>query len=725
MSTTYDDQQEFAQARAAIAAFNRVAPQLTMYARTLTKKNVRVQPGSQTRTDGNTIYIRPPLSMATPLKHERSACEKFDAEGISLCPACASRENLMYQLQHEIAHIMFGSFEPIVAGNMYDYWTAAMSTLPQKVYEKMRLESNNPKNSGSPLIGIVNLSGDTHLPTLQLFTEDLRIDERSYIERPGLRKQAYAQYSDILNNGIPSENGGPNSFWYTFPIDMQICAAVLFKSKGLRIDNMLHDEAVAVVSDSKIEAMLEKTTTAVDQYGTGIVTVRLLNRIRALGYMKYIEPEEEEGEGEDESGEEGDTGDEQSGDGQSDGSDQGGSSGGDTDAEGEGGSGDSPSEPDDDGGESESKGSSSGDDEASDDGDSDDHDKGERSQPRRAARQSELDRLVKYLTGHDREIEQTETPEELEGTDSYETGTPEQNEERLSKVLDAAWLLDHIPRNIAGIKEFGKGEGEAFEKWGYRDGHTIDRVPESIIGKSVMQARIAFGNNARVTHQRNQRSGKINGNVLGKRAALGDDRLFGRKITPDKRNYHVLMGLDISYSTANGNIYHIQRAASALADVCARVGVDFSIYAHSTVEPDDWYNQGEKALSVGMWKVKETKDVWDAKAKQLLAELRPVSGNLDGHSLQYYRKKLDEAKATDKILMYFTDGAMPASNYDEELMVLQSEIVECKRRNYTLLGVGVGTDSPTRHGLETVRVNGPQDYPEVVRMLSRKIIRSN
>lgn len=716
MSTTYDDQQEFAQARAAIAAFNKVAPQLTMYARTLTGKPVRVVPGSQTKTDGNNIYIRPPLSMAVPLKHVRSLCEKYDVDGISLCAACASRENLMYQLQHEIAHIMFGSFDNINRAFMYNYWTAAMAALPEKVYQTMRtkeMELTNGKHP-LPLIGLVNQSGDTHLPTLQLFTEDLRIDERSYIERPGLRKQAYAQYRSTLHDGVPAMDGGEPAFWYTYPIDMQICAAVLFKTKGLDVTNHLDDEAVAVVNDHKIEKMLGQTITAADQYETGIVTIRLLRRIRDLGYMTYIEPEEEESD-EDEG--EPEDGDDQSDEPNSD--DQSGSEGDGSDGneEGDDGSGDGQ-----DG--TESEGDNEGDDKESDtdDAGSDEHDKGESDKPRRAARQSELDRLIKALTGHDREIKQTETPEELEGTDSYEAGGDQ--EENLSKVLDAAWLLDHIPRNIAGIKEFGKGEGEAYEPWGYGRNYGIQAIPETVIGKSITQARIAFSNNARVTHQRNQRSGKINGNVLGKRAALGDDRLFGRKITPDKRNYHVLMGLDISYSTANGNIDHIKRATLALADVCARVGVDFSIYAHSTTE-DDWYNKGESALAVGMWKVKETGDKWDSKAKKFLSDLRPVSGNLDGHSLQYYRKKLDAERATDKVLMYFTDGAMPASNYEEELMVLQSEIAECKRRNYTLLGVGVGTNSPTAHGLETVRVDGPNDYPDVVKMLSKRIIRSN
>lgn len=126
-------------------------------------------------------------------------------------------------------------------------------------------------------------------------------------------------------------------------------------------------------------------------------------------------------------------------------------------------------------------------------------------------------------------------------------------------------------------------------------------------------------------------------------------------------------------------------------------------------------------MEVSITTVKGWRDRWDTKTKKLMASIGPVSGNLDGHTMQFYRKQLDVVQATDKILIYFTDGAMPASNYDEELEVLQEEIEVCKKRRYTLLGVGIRTNSPEEHGLETVEVDGARDVGKVVDLLQKKI----
>ena len=93
-----------------------------------------------------------------------------------------------------------------------------------------------------------------------------------------------------------------------------------------------------------------------------------------------------------------------------------------------------------------------------------------------------------------------------------------------------------------------------------------DAVSEGVLGPALMRMRVAFGDNRRARLDRNQRSGKVDGRVLGKRAWNGDDRLFGRKTVPDKRDYLVIIGVDISGSTVGRNLRLAKRAAMAQAE---------------------------------------------------------------------------------------------------------------------------------------------------------------
>lgn len=316
------------------------------------------------------------------------------------------------------------------------------------------------------------------------------------------------------------------------------------------------------------------------------------------------------------------------------------------------------------------------------------------------------------------DIGQPEDKEALEGEEVLDpTEASQEDMTDMAKVVQAMWFLDRVPRNIAGIVVNKRNEGPAFN---HHAPDTLEKVPESILSKAVLRARVAFGINHRAEHHRNQKSGRIASAALGKRAAIGDPRLFAKKVQPDKRNYAVVIGYDISMSTLGRRSRLINESVQALAEVCNRVGIDFSIYAHSTEEPNGW-DWSENSMHVSITTVKDWKDKWNKETKAVMSSIGPVSGNLDGHSMQFYRKQLDAVQATDKILIYFTDGAMPASNYDEELEVLQEEIEVCKKRGYTLLGVGIDTNSPEEHGLETVEVDGAGDIHKVVDKLQKKI----
>lgn len=245
-------------------------------------------------------------------------------------------------------------------------------------------------------------------------------------------------------------------------------------------------------------------------------------------------------------------------------------------------------------------------------------------------------------------------------------------------------------------------------------------IPEQILGPALLKTRRIFSDNQTAILENNLRSGRVNGKVLGKRAWNDDDRLFGKKRIPGKRNYAVLIGIDISSSNMGSNLALVKRAAFAQAELCHRVGVEFQIVAHSCSVSG---GQGNRKYVMHLHHIKGWNEPWDSLTKKRISELVAVGGNLDGHALEFMRKQLGKVEATDKILLYYTDGKMPAANMEEEREVLERQIKLCKRDQITLLGVGMGTDSPERHGLDTVQVDDDSDLAGVVEHLGKRLLR--
>lgn len=245
-------------------------------------------------------------------------------------------------------------------------------------------------------------------------------------------------------------------------------------------------------------------------------------------------------------------------------------------------------------------------------------------------------------------------------------------------------------------------------------------VPETILGPALNEMRRAFSDNQRAAHEHHLKSGKINARVLGKRAPFGDQRLFQKKRLPGKRSYAVIMGIDISGSTVGVNLALAKRAAMAQAELCARMGIDFAIYAHTANGSWDSYSYSNLWLDV--YEIKAFDQPWADKAKAALNKISADAENLDGHGVEYYRRIIERHPATDKIILYYSDGKMPAANHDEELEILQREIAYCKAKQITLLGVGIRTDSPRRHGLDTVQVNDDSDTSKVVKHLQSALL---
>jgi hypothetical protein len=246
-------------------------------------------------------------------------------------------------------------------------------------------------------------------------------------------------------------------------------------------------------------------------------------------------------------------------------------------------------------------------------------------------------------------------------------------------------------------------------------------TPESVLGPALLHMRVAFSDNQRGKNLQHRKSGKVNTRVLGRRAHLGDERLFKKRIIPGKRDYFVLIGFDISGSTSGLNLMLIKRAAFAQAELCHRLGIKFAIYAHTGSHTDSgWGRRG--GMDLDIYHIKGPDEAWSQKVQKRLVEIGPSSCNLDGHTLEFYRKVLDTRTETDRIILYYTDGKMPAENHDEELQILQREIKTCRKKNYTLLGVGIRTNSPTAHGLDTVQVDTEGDTLKVIKHLEKRLL---
>lgn len=289
--------------------------------------------------------------------------------------------------------------------------------------------------------------------------------------------------------------------------------------------------------------------------------------------------------------------------------------------------------------------------------------------------------------------------------------------------------------NIRGVREskYGKTreDGSAPEAWPgtssygaayrVRSGTEVDLdIPESVLGPALLEMRRVFADNERATMERHLRSGRVNQRVLGKRAWVGDERLFQKKRMPGKKSYSVLLGIDISYSTVGRNIALAKRAAMAQAELLSRAGIEFAVYAHSAND----YSGSWSQMWLDVYEVKGFDAPWGAVEQKALSELQPVAENLDGHTIEYYRKTIEKRSSTDKIILYYSDGKMPAANHDEELEILEREIKTCKRKDITLMGVGIRTDSPRRHGLDTVQVEDDSDIVQVIRHLKNALVRS-
>lgn len=314
----------------------------------------------------------------------------------------------------------------------------------------------------------------------------------------------------------------------------------------------------------------------------------------------------------------------------------------------------------------------------------------------------------------------------LAGDESLDdiTGSPEGEElprrlyDMLASAIAQANAFDNRSDKINGIDHIPWPVKKSWHKWDRADVATVDSYMPApgVLSRSILVTREAFDDNRRAKANKNITSGRIVPSVLGRRAPIQDERLFGKRILPKRRSYFVQIVLDCSNSTNSNNVQmKMKRMAFMQAEILHALRIPFAIFGHTAF--DEFNNPGSGHMTMYVQTIKERNEAWGPEQKSKLAGLHGVAWNLDGHAMEYARKQVEKGNDTDSIILYYSDGAMPSYNVDEEKEILRSEIARCKKNGVTLLGVGINTDSPSRHGMSTVRVDEDRDIIKVAEQL--------
>lgn len=807
-------------AQRAVRAFRAMQPGLTGYARAITgKRSVSVQLAEGVpRTDGEKIFFKPPIALGDQTPHKRGDCEQRDrVTRKQLCPACRVREEVLIMIYHEIAHIVFGTFQEVSETQKIKALERAIEEAPNRYAQQVRdAWAQVPSYKTKDYMNLSSLISP-FLPTLVNVLEDARVDESMFKARKGTRVMFDAMAKSIFEEGIEADDGSRHG-WKDKPLNSQIVIGVFVLACRYDYIGWFHPKVEEALGDKKLNELTSRIDTLRSAEATYNLAFPILARLRELGFCLGPEEEPEPEEQDDEQDEEGttDDGDDGKDDGESDGdgssededesgspedgsapdqaedsddddagSDSGdGGDAGDADDEthssgsaGDGLDDSSSSDSDEDAGsDAQSQdddgepgpggfdADASGEDGADGDeeragGDSDFSDEGEDSDSTGEPSPGELNDEVidsgadEGMGGETAEAPEYGTAEQaledvqvfsrheaIHNHDPEPASTEEvADEAAMDKAIVQGMYFETSSVNVTGVREhkFGQsvlddygmdcstgwtdmyGAKDQYDAYLKRMGISTDlTIPEDVIGPALIQMRRTFSDNARANFERHLRAGKINQRVLGKRAWAGDDRLFQKKRLPGKKSYAVIIGIDISGSTIGVNLALAKRAAMAQAELCARAGIEFAVYAH-TASGNSKYD-GKMYLDI--YEIKSFDAPWSVKAKEAFDAISSDSENLDGHTIEYYRRLIEQHPATDKIILYYSDGKMPAANHNEELAILQREIAYCKARKITLLGVGIRTDSPRRHGLDTVQVNDDSDISKVVRHLQTSLL---
>ena len=344
---------------------------------------------------------------------------------------------------------------------------------------------------------------------------------------------------------------------------------------------------------------------------------------------------------------------------------------------------------------------------------SDDESDDEADERMNASDPDNVQRLVLIFGGHDPDTKPDDQTERQLGVAIIQA---EQFDEPSSTVTQVnVHTFDkptHRSRNLAWKVQGGDRDG-------CRDLPEVYELEEATVGATLLKMRTVFADNQRAKRAGELRSGRVNSQRLPSVMA-GNTKVFTRDLKPGARDYFVLLALDVSSSTTGTKLEWIKKMGMSIGSLLSRSGVKFAIYAH-TGSPLSYVSGRDTLYEADVFVVKEEHDPWDQRTKLRLSQLNASGNNLDGHALEFFRKRCEKSHATDKVLLYVTDGSMPEANSRDETVVLKRELKICQKKGIPVIGVGIATDSPTRHGLDTVQINEPRDINKLIAELGKRL----
>lgn len=320
----------------------------------------------------------------------------------------------------------------------------------------------------------------------------------------------------------------------------------------------------------------------------------------------------------------------------------------------------------------------------------------------------EVAEMMEAVNGHDN-FGDTEDEADKKEPGYSRNLTPEQEViDAIEKALNQALHFDHFSNELAGLNVWHYGDPQGNMAWDRSSANT-EPTPENVLSPALMRLRLAFTDNRRAGKMTGLKKGRVNSKALA-RVPTGEDRVFQKRLIPTKKDYFVVVGFDISGSTSGRKINLIKGAVRAQAELLNRLGVKFAIYAHSS--------GGDH---VDLFEVKAPHEPWGPTALKALDEIDCFGYNLDGHSLEFYRKVAQRRQETDKVVLFYTDGAL--NDIGEEYEVFTENVRIMRQKRITCVGVEVGVNSgmTERLGMDTVRIDGSEDIHKVVAALEKYI----
>lgn len=737
----YVKQSDFDRGRLALDRFRKlIATRYRPLLRAVTgndKLNVEVH-SSQALTDNKTVWLPVPLALGDEtLEHDKSLCGRREAATlVMLCAMCKVEDETDALVLHESAHITEKSFQEIDGHTFLKNVRPVIEPyLAQLDDDKLRRFERDVKSQTSAM-GAAN-KVDPWLPLATNVIEDVYVNRRLVKYRLGAELPLMLHTRDVFVNGIQDLNSGSLHQWKDNDRNAQALISAYLIGQGLpELGKYLAPEH-DLTNDPKLHELVGKIPGDCDVSERIKIAVELVMHLRTLGYCPAKEetilppipptpppkgesepqPPEggqgepqpgqggEEGESDDEDDEESGSGSEESedeseedgqaGDGQSD-SSEGEDGDDDEEADGQGGDTEDEDEPYDGGDQTSPEDSES----------EDEEDSSESSGPSDEEVDEALERAKKMLTevmGHD------------------EDGPNDINDPKSEQVIDQVLRqenMDHPSHEVEEARIVTRKDAP-YDSEPYYSLHE-SKVARNILTPSISRLRVVFSSNKKTGLERNLKAGTRLDTMHLYRAGTDDPRIFGQRHIPKARDWFVVVGLDFSGSTiSNGAREGHKMAGHAIGELLHLLDIKFEMYAHTSMDVD--YGSG---LALEHVLIKGVNENWrDKKVQQILFSQTARGYNLDGHSMEQYRKVMEASRATDKLLMYFTDGKMPMQNYNEELELLTENIEKLRKMRTHLVGIGWQTDSPRRHGLDTICINSAEDIPTIVKGLEDRLLR--